>query len=245
MLYVCGFYFPLPVTLLYAQSYYYQESEVFFMKKFNVSILAASALVLGLAVAGCTPGKDSAFSADNPVAKIGNVTITQEQMYDKLKKDAGKRVMADIITLELYKQEGAARGITVTDQELDARVNPVKEKMGSPERFQQYLKDKQMTEQELREGVRSVMLRDKLFEKDNPITEEQIKEYYEKNKDKFEGTFEEARPKVIEKVKSRNKRNNMDKWIDELYKKHNVQIMDKDLESEKQVDEEDTTPSSK
>ncbi|WP_238351933.1 MULTISPECIES: SurA N-terminal domain-containing protein [Brevibacillus] len=215
------------------------------MKKFNVSILAASALVLGLAVAGCTPGKDSAFSADNPVAKIGNVTITQEQMYDKLKKDAGKRVMADIITLELYKQEGAARGITVTDQELDARVNPVKEKMGSPERFQQYLKDKQMTEQELREGVRSVMLRDKLFEKDNPITEEQIKEYYEKNKDKFEGTFEEARPKVIEKVKSRNKRNNMDKWIDELYKKHNVQIMDKDLESEKQVDEEDTTPSSK
>ncbi|GAB1532898.1 MULTISPECIES: SurA N-terminal domain-containing protein [Brevibacillus] len=215
------------------------------MKKFNVSILAASALVLGLAVAGCTPGKDSAFSADNPVAKIGNVTITQEQMYDKLKKDAGKRVMADIITLELYKQEGAARGITVTDQELDARVNPVKEKMGSPERFQQYLKDKQMTEQELREGVRSVMLRDKLFEKDNPITEEQIKEYYEKNKDKFEGTFEEARPKVIEKVKSRNKRNNMDKWIEELYKKHNVQIMDKDLESEKQVDEEDTTPSSK
>lgn len=215
------------------------------MKKFNVSILAASALVLGLAVAGCTPGKDSAFSADNPVAKIGNVTITQEQMYDKLKKDAGKRVMADIITLELYKQEGAARGITVTDQELDARVNPVKEKMGSPERFQQYLKDKQMTEQELREGVRSVMLRDKLFEKDNPITEEQIKEYYEKNKNKFEGTFEEARPKVIEKVKSRNKRNNMDKWIDELYKKHNVQIMDKDLESEKQVDEEETTTSSK
>ncbi|WGV62208.1 SurA N-terminal domain-containing protein [Brevibacillus brevis] len=216
------------------------------MKKFNVSILAASALVLGLAVAGCTPGKDSAFSADNPVAKIGNVTITQEQMYDKLKKDAGKRVMADIITLELYKQEGAARGITVTDQELDARVNPVKEKMGSPERFQQYLKDKQMTEQELREGVRSVMLRDKLFEKDNPITEEQIKEYYEKNKDKFEGTFEEARPKVIEKVKSRNKRNNMDKWIEELYKKHNVQIMDKDLESEKQVgEEEETTPSSK
>ncbi|MFI8715300.1 SurA N-terminal domain-containing protein [Brevibacillus brevis] len=216
------------------------------MKKFNVSILAASALVLGLAVAGCTPGKDSAFSADNPVAKIGNVTITQEQMYNKLKKDAGKRVMADIITLELYKQEGAARGITVTDQELDARVNPVKEKMGSPERFQQYLKDKQMTEQELREGVRSVMLRDKLFEKDNPITEEQIKEYYEKNKDKFEGTFEEARPKVIEKVKSRNKRNNMDKWIEELYKKHNVQIMDKDLESEKQVgEEEETTPSSK
>ncbi|QDS34795.1 SurA N-terminal domain-containing protein [Brevibacillus brevis] len=217
------------------------------MRKFNVSILAASALVLGLAVAGCTPGKDSAFSADNPVAKIGNVTITQEQMYDKMKKDAGKRVMADIITLELYKQEGAAQGVTVTDQELDARVNPIKEKMGSPERFQQYLDEKQMTEQELREGVRAVMLRDKLFEKDNPITEEQIKEYYEKRQDKFEGTFEEVRPQVIEKVKDRHKRNNIDKWIDELYKKHNVQILDKDLEKEKEkeVEEEETTPSSK
>jgi foldase protein PrsA len=215
------------------------------MKKFNVSILAASALVLGLAIAGCTPGKDSAFSADNPVAKIGDVTITQEQMYDKLKKDAGKRVMADIITLELYKQEGAAQGVTVTDQELDARVNPVKEKMGSPERFQQYLDDKQMTEQELREGVRAVMLRDKLFEKANPITEEQIKEYYEKNKDKFEGTLEQVRPQVTEKVKDRHKRKNIDKWIDELYKKHNVQILDKDLEKEKEVEEEETTTSSK
>ncbi|MFF0830351.1 SurA N-terminal domain-containing protein [Brevibacillus sp. NPDC003359] len=215
------------------------------MKKFNVSILAASALVLSLAVVGCSSGKDSAFSANNPVAKIGDVTITQEQMYNKLKKDAGKRVMADIITLELYKQEGAAQGVTVTDQELDARVNPIKEKMGSPERFQQYLDEKQMTEQELREGVRAVMLRDKLFEKANPITEEQIKEYYDKNQDKFEGTLEEVRPQVIEKVKDRHKRKNIDKWIDDLYKKHNVQIMDKDLEREKEVEEEETTTSSK
>ncbi|MGG4441986.1 SurA N-terminal domain-containing protein [Brevibacillus fortis] len=215
------------------------------MKKFNVSILATSALVLSLAVVGCSSGKESAFSANNPVAKIGDVTITQEQMYDKLKKDAGKRVMADIITLELYKQEGAAQGVTVTDQELDARVNPIKEKMGSPERFQQYLDDKQMTEQELREGVRAVMLRDKLFEKANPITEEQIKEYYDKNQDKFEGTLEEVRPQVVEKVKDRHKRKNIDKWIDDLYKKHNVQIMDKDLEREKEVEEEETTTSSK
>ncbi|MED1783396.1 SurA N-terminal domain-containing protein [Brevibacillus fortis] len=215
------------------------------MKKFNVSILATSALVLSLAVVGCSSGKESAFSANNPVAKIGDMTITQEQMYDKLKKDAGKRVMADIITLELYKQEGAAQGVTVTDQELDARVNPIKEKMGSPERFQQYLDDKQMTEQELREGVRAVMLRDKLFEKANPITEEQIKEYYDKNQDKFEGTLEEVRPQVVEKVKDRHKRKNIDKWIDDLYKKHNVQIMDKDLEREKEVEEEETTTSSK
>lgn len=199
------------------------------MKKFNVSILAASALVLGLAVVGCTSGKESASSSTETLAKVGNVSISKDQVYDAMKKEAGKRVMSDLITKEVYKQEAIAQGITVSDQELDAKINPIKEKMG-PEKFQEYLTEEEITEDELRERSRLIMLRDKMFEKAYPTTEEQIKEYYEKNKEKLDGTLEQVRAKVTEKVKDKNKRSNMSTWIKELKKKHNVQILDKAFE---------------
>ncbi|WP_414851575.1 SurA N-terminal domain-containing protein [Brevibacillus sp. IT-7CA2] len=209
------------------------------MKKFNITILAASALVLGLAVAGCTPGKDSASSSTEALAKVGTVSISKDQVYEAMKKEAGKRVMSELITKEVYKQEAIAQGITVSDQELDAKINPIKDKMG-PEKFQEYLTEEEITEDALRERSRLIMLRDKMFEKAYPITEAQIKEYYEKNKEKLDGTLEEVRPKVTEKVKDKNKRSNMSTWIKELKKKHNVQILDKAFEKvedqEKEVD---------
>ncbi|MED1802429.1 SurA N-terminal domain-containing protein [Brevibacillus porteri] len=207
------------------------------MKKFNVSILAVSALVLGLAVAGCTPGKDSATSSTEALAKVGTVSISKDQVYEAMKKEAGKRVMSDLIIKEIYKLEAVAQGVTVSDQELDAKINPIKEKMG-PEKFQEYLTEEEITEDELRERSRLILLRDKMFEKAYPITEEQIKEYYEKNKEKLDGTLEEVRPKVTEKVKDKNKRSNMSTWIKELKKKHNVQILDKAFEKVEDTEKE-------
>ncbi|MFS0917249.1 SurA N-terminal domain-containing protein [Brevibacillus sp. 179-C 1.1 NHS] len=208
------------------------------MKKFNVSILAVSGLLLSLAVVGCTPGNESAASSSETLAKVGNVSISKDQAYEAMKKESGKRVMSDLITKEVYKQEAIAQGVTVTDQELDAKINPIKEKMG-PEKFQEYLAEEEITEDELRERSRLIMIRDKMFEKAYPITEEQIKEYYEKNKEKLGGTLEEVRPKVTEKVKDKNKRSNMSKWIKELKQKHNVEILDKAFEKVEDKEKEE------
>ncbi|MFS0554274.1 SurA N-terminal domain-containing protein [Brevibacillus sp. 179-C9.3 HS] len=208
------------------------------MKKFNVSILAVSGLLLSLAVVGCTPGNESAASSSETLAKVGNVSISKDQAYEAMKKESGKRVMSDLITKEVYKQEAIAQGVTVTDQELDAKINPIKEKMG-PEKFQEYLAEEEITEDELRERSRLIMIRDKMFEKAYPITEEQIKEYYEKNKEKLGGTLEEVRPKVTEKVKDKNKRSNMSKWIKELKQKHDVEILDKAFEKVEDKEKEE------
>ncbi|MGG3493645.1 peptidyl-prolyl cis-trans isomerase, partial [Brevibacillus choshinensis] len=90
-----------------------------------------------------------------------------------------------------------------------------------------YLDEKHTTEQEFREKTRLILMRDKLLEKAFPPTEEQIKAYYEKNKDKYEKqTLEQARPDIVDKVKDKNRRANIDKWLEDLHKKYQVQIMD-------------------
>ncbi|MED1723912.1 peptidyl-prolyl cis-trans isomerase [Brevibacillus parabrevis] len=197
------------------------------MKKFDVSILTVAVLLTGLAVIGVSQAKDSAALDTNAVAKIGNVSISQHQLYEQMKKESGASVMSDLVAIELCRQEGAAQGITVSEQEVDAKVNPIKDKLKTPEKFQQYLKEKNFTnEKELRERIKMILLRDKLLEKAYPVTDEQIKEYYEKNKEKLGKSLEEARPEITEKLQERNKRKNVDEWITQLKKKYNVQISD-------------------
>ncbi|MDR7317694.1 peptidylprolyl isomerase [Brevibacillus nitrificans] len=198
------------------------------MKKFDVSILTVSVLILGLAVIGVSQAKGTGTASSDPVvAKIGDTTITQNQVYDSIKLKSGPNAMTQLVAAELYRLEGKAQGVTVTDEELDKVINPIKEKLGTADKFQEYLEGKGATEAEFREKTGLIMLRDKLLEKAFPVTEDQIKAYYEKNKDKYEKqTLEQARPDIIEKVKDKNRRANIDKWLEDLYKKYNVEILD-------------------
>lgn len=198
------------------------------MKKFDVSILTVSVLILGLAVIGFTQAKETTTTEPAVVAKIGNTNITQTQVYDALKEKSGPSVMTQLVASELFRREAQAQGITVSDQELDKLIDPVKKRLGTPEKFQQYLDEKGSTEQEFREKARLILMRDKMLEKAFPVTEEQIKAYYEKNKDdKYKNkTLEQVRPDVMEKVKEKNKRAHIDKWLEDLHKKYQVQILD-------------------
>ncbi|QRG69662.1 SurA N-terminal domain-containing protein [Brevibacillus choshinensis] len=207
------------------------------MKKFDVSVLTVSVLILGLAVIGVSQAKETTSEA--VAAKIGNTTITQTQVYDELKKKSGASAMTQLVAAELFRQEAKAQGVTVSDQELDKLINPIKEKLGTPEKFQEYLDEKKTTEQEFREKTRLIMMRDKLLEKAFPVTDEQIKAYYEKNKDKYaKQTLEQARPEIAEKVKDKNRRANIDKWLEDLHKKYHVEIMDPTLQ-EKEKDKKE------
>jgi len=213
------------------------------MKKFDVSILTVSiltvsVLILGLAVIGVSQAKEST-PTDAVVAKIGDTSITQSQMYEALKLKSGPSVMTQLVAAELFRLEAKAQGVTVSDAELDKLINPVKEKLGSPEKFQEYLDNKHTTEAEFREKTALILMRDQMLDKAFPVTEEQIKAYYEKNKDdKYKNQkLEQARADIVDSLKDKNRRANIDKWLEDLHKKFNVQIADPALvEKEKDSD---------
>jgi len=201
------------------------------MKKFDVSILTVSVLILGLVVIGVSQAKESGDSTGAVVATIGSTNITQNQVYEEMKSNVGKEAMANVITTELIKLEGKAQGVTVTDEDLDKVINPIKEKLKTPEKFQEYLDEKGMDEKALRERTRLLLQRDRLIEKAFPTTDKDITEYYEKNKEKLGGTLEQVRPQVEEKVKERNRRKNSQEWLDSMSKKYQVKVLDPALEA--------------
>ena len=94
-----------------------------------------------------------------------------------------------LIDFELLYQESQARGVTVTDAAVDQDIARTKSKFPNPRSFDAALKEKGMTEESLRRDTRKTMAVSRLLEgtvfKDVQVSDDQIKEFYEHNKDEF------------------------------------------------------------
>lgn len=127
-------------------------------------------------VAGC---------ANKPVAIVDGVKITEAEFNQRLLETAGRDVLRDMIDRELLRQAAAEAGIEVTEEELDAEIEKAKQQIGGEELFQQWLAGREITEERWREHVRFALLTRKLALKDVKYTEEDLKKFFEENKERF------------------------------------------------------------
>lgn len=103
----------------------------------------------------------------------------------KLANDA----LDSLIDFELLYQESQARGITVSDAAVNQEIARTQSKFPDSRSFAAALKEKGMTEDSLRRDTRKTMAVTRLLEesvfKDAQVPDEQIKQFYERNRDEF------------------------------------------------------------
>lgn len=101
-----------------------------------------------------------------------------------------------------YQQEADKLGVKVSDKDVDARLQQIKEQYyGNPagqkkatqaqmdKRYQQALKQQGFTDKEVRSGIKLQLLREKVFAKvtsDVKVSDGDVKAYYDKNKKQYE-----------------------------------------------------------
>lgn len=94
-----------------------------------------------------------------------------------------------LIDLELLYQESQAKGITVSDAAVDEEIAHSKSRFPDAQSFAAAMKSKGMTEDDLRRDTRKTMAVNRLLEggvlKDVQVSPEQIRSFYEKNKEEF------------------------------------------------------------
>ena len=197
------------------------------MKKFDVSILSAAILLTGLAVLGVYQAGEK--DKDPTLVKAGDTSITQYQLYDEMKSMYGKQMIQELVAQALIKQEAKLQNITVAPEEMDKEIDSIKQQIGSEQAFQDYLKNMGMNEQKLREKLSILLTRDKLLDKAFPVTEEQIKQYYEENKASMGSPAPEL-DKVKEQIKAalvdRNRGENYNQWLNSIQANHKVEWLD-------------------
>lgn len=226
------------------------------MKKFAVGILASSLIFLG----GCLKQK-----ADNskPIIKVNDSVITEnmfketlDQSYNlsgqgdgpDLKDPKSKfihlvhknRVINDLIVRQLIKQEAEKRQIKIEETQVDEVINNIAKSMGGEERFKASLALNKIDEETFRKNIRLDLLKKELVNNvvgESDISDEEIKEFYEKNKeDKFKHDQEVRASHILisaseEEIANKIKSESSDKGLSE---KEIQEKVEKELEKAKQ-----------
>lgn len=140
---------------------------VVLMKKWILSLLLLAGIVT---LAACNNGDNSEAVAET---KAGN--ITKDELYEEMKKTYGEQVLQQLVYEKILSDK-----YKVTDEELDAKLNEVKEQLGS--NFEMALAQYQMTEETFKQSLKLDLLVEKAATADIKVTDEEIKEYYDNYK---------------------------------------------------------------
>jgi parvulin-like peptidyl-prolyl isomerase len=181
-------------------------------RRFVATLLSLQ--VLALAAYAQAPMRD-----DDVVARVNGTPIYRKAvkdlvqgsivMQDREPDAAAVAQLADdalqsLIALELLYQESQARGITVSDAEVDAEITRSKQRFPDAASFKAALKANRMTEADLRRDTRKTMAVNRLLEggvlRDVKIGPDQINAFYERNKDEFKHPEEVRASHILFKV---------------------------------------------
>jgi peptidyl-prolyl cis-trans isomerase C len=170
-------------------------------------------LLLGVAilvVAGCNPAEPVA-NVDSQARKVVTFEggdVTQGEL-DEFAEQSGvpkddpqyqatvQQIMPQLVSIEIAKAYAQEHNITVSDEEVDQELAKLKEQVGdqarssgqdmsNQEAYEQALKQNNITEEQLREDIREnlpVQEVQKRVAGDAEPSDEEIQNYYEKNKE--------------------------------------------------------------
>lgn len=154
------------------------------MRKFkNVKYIALLfILLLSLTLAGCSG--DSAGSSE-VAAKIDDVEISQNELNDVLVERYGAETLNSLISETIIELEVEKADIEVTEEEIDEEVEKMAVQYNGMEGLQAAMEQANLSEETLRDEIKTNLSLTKLLEPRMDITDEEIAEYYEENKDSF------------------------------------------------------------
>ena len=114
----------------------------------------------------------------------------------EIERDFQQTYLTLLIREEVLENEAEERGIDVTPDEINERINAIKEEIGSEGQFQEELKEQGLTLEQAEFQVRVQLLSEKLraeVTKDAGPSEQEMRAYYEENAE----DFQEARAQHI------------------------------------------------
>ncbi|OBZ11186.1 peptidylprolyl isomerase [Bacillus sp. FJAT-26390] len=135
-------------------------------------------------------------SSNETVATVNGVNIGKDRLYDELLKAGGPATLENLITQELIMQEAKAASITVTDADVDSEIALIKKSFGTDEQFNSTLAQYNMTLDSLKKDTKINLTIRKILEPKTDVTEDEIKQYYDANKDQL-GTPEQIQASHI------------------------------------------------
>ena len=144
------------------------------------------ACVLAIIAAVVAAGGGCGRQKSEVVARVNQQPITQRQLWEALEQgengEAGRRTLDSLIVRQLIRQEAKKRGIEVSQEELQTRLEGLKDYVlaGAGKDFEAWMAETGETEEDVKSRISLQMLTAKLV-----IPDRDREQYFEENKERL------------------------------------------------------------
>jgi len=143
----------------------------------DVLIVLTVLLMVPLAAVAQTPAPPTSTDAEVLCTVNGN-PITRANVNKAVQQEWGRKILENLIEQELILQAARARGLAISEEEFNVRLNAVKSEYESLEEFNAMMAKRGIKGPAFRRQLRAQMLLEKLVAQIGEVTEEEARSYY-------------------------------------------------------------------
>ncbi|MEW8972693.1 MAG: peptidylprolyl isomerase [Tissierellaceae bacterium] len=159
--------------------------------KINKFMVLGISILLIVGMTGC--------KNEEVVAKVDDVKITKDELYDLLVQEYGEQVLNSLIGEKVVQLEIEKQNIEIKEEDIQKEIDQLIEYYGGEERFNEALKYQGYTMDDMKKSIEINMQIKKLLESDIEVSEEEITDFFEENKESLaQGEQVSARHILVE-----------------------------------------------
>lgn len=158
-------------------------------------------------------------------AVVNGQPISRLAVIRETEKQGGKQALSGLIRNSLIEQEAGKQKVIITEKQIDDQIKTVETNLSKQgQKLDQVLTLEGMTRADLRRIIRLDLMVTKMVEKDVKVSEKEIKDYIEKNKEILPKNQSESQLKktVTERLKQQQLSVKAQEWLASLEKNAKV-----------------------
>jgi foldase protein PrsA len=145
--------------------------------KKGIKLLAVVLMTLiAVGITACSQQKEI-------VAKVNDVEITKEDLYNQLVSQYGTETLEALISEKIMEAEVEKNSVEIPKDKIDEEIAEMTEYYGGEEEFNNALTYYNLTMDDMKDNIATNLKLEKLLEPYIEISEEDMKAYFEQNKD--------------------------------------------------------------
>ena len=149
-------------------------------------MIIAISLVLITILTACSKDVLSGKAEDNVVARVNSEVITKDELYDFLVKENGQTALNSLIATKIVELEAKSQDIKATAEDVQKEIDAIAEQYGGQEAFEQFLEMYGYSLDDIKNNIEMNLNIKRLLEPDIKIEEDEVKAYFEANKERFD-----------------------------------------------------------
>ena len=159
------------------------------------------------------------------VATVNGEKISEDEFGQRLRQQAGRQILEDIITEKLILQEAQEMKVSVNEKEIDDKITELKKNFPDEKAFENNLESNNMTLAQAKVQLKIRLLTEKMMIMDAKVSKEEIQAYYDQNKDTIykDSSLKKVSTEIADEIKQQKVLRSSQEWLSNLRKKAKIQ----------------------